>query len=147
MTTASVRGRHQRLSPHAGDVLDPAAVLRPSRARCSHLVFGVPCGPFREIAVYSIGTRNIVHAMQKHVVQRCLGVTSGGTRTAPRPSNSAFFEWFTKPLFGRTTQADQRTQDEIVMRSSLRWTIAARSACGCVGDRQLPGGATICSAR
>jgi hypothetical protein len=48
--------------------------------------------PFHEIAVYSKGTRNIVQAMQEHAVQRYLGVTSGGTSTAPQPGSSAFFE-------------------------------------------------------
>lgn len=63
-------------------------------------------------------------AMQEHAVQRYLGVTSGGTSTTRQPGNSAFFEWVIKPVFGRTTYGDQRSQEDIVMRSPLRWTIA-----------------------
>jgi uncharacterized protein YbjT (DUF2867 family) len=122
---ASLHGRHQRLRRHAGDVLDPAAVLRAVEGQDAVIsVFGVPFDPFHEIAVYSTGTRNLVQAMQQHAVQRYLGVTSGGTSTAPQPGNSAFFEWFIKPVIGRTSYADQRRQEQIVMASPLRWTIA-----------------------
>jgi len=122
---ASLEGRHQRLRPHAGDVLDPDAVLRAVEGHDAVIsVFGVPYDPLHAIEAYSTGTRNIVQAMREHAVQRYVGVTSGGTSTAPQPGSSAFFEWFIKPVFGRTTYADQRRQEEIVMRSSLRWTIA-----------------------
>src|SRR5205823_1204853 len=53
-----------------------------------------------------------------------LGVTSGGTSAAAQPGSSAFFEWFVKPVIGRTSYADQRRQEQIVMRSPLRWTKA-----------------------
>jgi putative NADH-flavin reductase len=122
---ALLHGRHLRLRPHAGDVLDPAAVLHAVEGHEAVIsVFGVPFDPLHEIAVYSKGTRNIVQAMQEHAVQRYLGVTSGGTSTAPQPGSSAFFEWFIKPVIGRTSYADQRRQEQIVMRSPLRWTIA-----------------------
>ncbi len=122
---ASLDGKHQRLRPHAGDVLDPDAVLRAVEGHDAVIsVFGVPYDPFRAIEAYSKGTRNVVQAMQEHAVERYVGVTSGGTSTAPQPGSSAFFEWIIKPVFGRTTYADQRRQEEIVMRSSSRWTIA-----------------------
>ena len=54
----------------------------------------------------------------------CGGLTSGGTSAATQPGSSVFFEWFIKPFFGRTSIADQRRQEQIVMRSPLRWTIA-----------------------
>jgi putative NADH-flavin reductase len=126
--SAALQGKHERLRPHAGDVLDAAAVLSAVEGHDAVIsAFGVPYDPFHEIVVYSNGTRNIVRAMQEHAVQRYLGVTSGGTSTTPQPGGSALFEWFIKPVFGRTTYADQRRQEEIVMRSSLRWTIARPS--------------------
>jgi putative NADH-flavin reductase len=113
------------LRPHAGNVLDPAAVSRAVEGHDAVIAaFGVPYDPLHEISMYSNGTRNIVQAMQDHAVQRYVGVTSGGTSTAPPPGSSAFFEWFIKPVFGRTTHADQRRQEQIVMHSPLRWTIA-----------------------
>jgi len=79
----SLHGKHQRLCPHVGDVLDPAAVLRAVEGHDAVIsVFGVPFDPFHEITVYSTGTRSIVQAMQEQAVQRYLGVTSGGTSTA-----------------------------------------------------------------
>src|SRR6478735_8131521 len=50
------------------------------------------------------------------------------TSTAPQPGTSALFEWFIKPVVGRTTYADQAEAGaEIVMRTSLRWRIARPS--------------------
>lgn len=48
---ASLQGRHQRLRPYAGDVLDPAAVSRAVEGHDAVIsAFGVPYDPFREIA-------------------------------------------------------------------------------------------------
>jgi len=109
-------------------VLGPAAVSGAVEGHDAVIaLFGVPYDLFHEITVYSNGTRNIVHAMQQHAVGRYVGVTSGGTSTAPQPGSSVFFEWVIKPVFGRTTYADQRRQEQIVMRSALRWTIVRPS--------------------
>jgi uncharacterized protein YbjT (DUF2867 family) len=107
---ASLLGRHRRPRPNAGDVLDPAAVLRAVEGHDAVIsAFGVPYDPFHEIAVYSTGTRNIV-----------------------------------QPIIGRTSYADQRRQEQILMRSSLRWTIARPGrACQCGGDRTLLCGTRI----
>ena len=64
---ASLEGRHQRLRPHAGNVLDPDAVLRAVEGHEAVIsVFGLPYDPFHTIEVYSKGTRNIAQAMQEH---------------------------------------------------------------------------------
>jgi putative NADH-flavin reductase len=120
----SLNGQHERLNVHAGDVLDPAAVRSAVEGHEAVIaVYGVPLSPFKAITVYSEGTRNIVSAMESTGVSRYLGVTSGGTSPSPQPNSSFVFEWFIKPVIGGTHYRGQRRQEEIVMASSLRWTI------------------------
>ena len=122
---ASVQRHHDRLQTTSGDVLDAAAVLRAVEGQDAVIsVYGVRFDPLHEITVYSEGTRNIVQSMQHHGVRRYVGVTSGGTRTESQPGSGLVFEWVFKRGIGRTHYADQRRQEQIVMASSLRWTIA-----------------------
>jgi hypothetical protein len=62
--------------------------------------------------------------MEHHGVRRYVGVTSGGTSEASQPGSGLVFEWVFKRGIGRTHYADQRRQEQIVMASALRWTIA-----------------------
>ena len=76
---ASLDGKHLRLRAQAGNVLDPAAVLRAVDGHDAVIsVFGVPFDPFHEIELYSKGTRNIVQAMHEHAVPRYLGLPPAG---------------------------------------------------------------------
>ena len=95
---ASLQGRHQRLQPFRGHVLDAAAVRRAVDGQDVVIsVYGVPFDPFHEISVYSEGALNIVEAMQHDGVPRYLRVTSGRTTPSARSGSSLFFELFITP--------------------------------------------------
>ena len=122
---AAVQRDHDHLQTASGDVLDAAAVLRAVEEQDAVIsVYGVRFDPLHKITIFSAGTRNIVQSMEHHGVQRYVGVTSGGTSEASQPGSGLVFEWVFKRGIGRTHYADQRRQEQIVIASSLRWTIA-----------------------
>jgi putative NADH-flavin reductase len=98
----------------------------------------------RPITVYSVGTANIIDAMQRHDVSRLIVVSSAPLDPAYRPSDSFFFTRVMQPLFmsrpGRTTYDDMRRMESRVRDSDRDWTIVRSSwlfNCADVTDYQL----------
>lgn len=126
--------RHERLRVLRGDVFDLASVERAVAGQDAVLSsLGVPFSR-KPISVYSEGVANIVRAMQRYGVRRLVCVSSSATdpRTRYHDTGGGFvFEKLLKPLvvktFGRTTYADMRRMEALVMESGLEWVIVRPS--------------------
>jgi putative NADH-flavin reductase len=113
-----------RLRVVRGDVLDAASVEQAIAGQDAVIaVFGTGY-TFKPVTLYSMGTQNIVNAMEKLHIPRLVAVTSGGTSPAHDASEGFVFGRIIKPIIGRTLYADMRRMEQIVMVSSLDWTIA-----------------------
>jgi uncharacterized protein YbjT (DUF2867 family) len=94
---------------------------------------GVPYGR-KPISIYSVGTANIVRAMNRAEVTRLAVVSSTATDPAVRHLDSGggfFFEKVLKPVisstFGKTLYADMLRMENLVSESDLDWTIVRPS--------------------
>lgn len=114
---------HERLRVLRGDVLDAASVEQAIAGQDAVIaVFGSGY-TFKPVTLYSMGTQNIVNAMEKLHVQRLVAVTSGGTSPVHDAHEGFVFGRIIKPIIGRTLYADMRRMEQIVMTSHLDWTI------------------------
>lgn len=112
-----------RLHVIRGDVLDAASVEQAIAGQDAAIaVFGSGY-TFKPVTLYSIGTQNIVNAMEKLQIQRLVAVTFGGTSPIHDAHEGFVFGRIIKPIIGRTLYADMRRMEQIVMASSLDWTI------------------------
>jgi putative NADH-flavin reductase len=118
---------HERLTVVGGDVADAAAVeaaVRGADAVLSSL--GVPYSR-QPISVYSVGTTNILRAMDATGVARFIGVSSSATDPSAGPHGGFFFEKvlqpFTITVLGRTLYDDMRRMEDLVTASDVDWTI------------------------
>lgn len=123
--------RAGRLQLAGGDVFDLSAVDQAVSGQCAVLSsLGVPFS-LKPITVYSQGMANIVHAMQRHAVQRLVCVSA--TPVDPRYDTKGgfIFEKVMKPVIshtlGRTMYADLRRMEKLVTHSDLDWTILRAS--------------------
>jgi putative NADH-flavin reductase len=126
--------RHENLTVFAGDVTDLAsttAAIHGSDVVLSTL--GVPYGR-KPISIYSLGTANIVRAMESARIRRLAVVSSSATDPAVRHLDSGggfFFEKILKPViggtFGKSLYADMLRMENLLHESDLDWTIARPS--------------------
>ncbi len=115
--------RHERLKVVHGDVLDADSVEQAIMGQDAVIaVFGGKY-TFKPVTLYSVGTQRIVNAMEKLHVQRLVAVTSRGTNPVYDANEGFVFGRIIKPIIGRTLYADMRRMEQIVMASSLDWTI------------------------
>lgn len=119
-----------RLRVLSGDVYDLAAVEQAVAGQDA--VFSALGGVFgrKEVTVYSQGTGNIVQAMKDNGVRRLICITSSALE--PHETGGGFFfDNIMSPLvvnvFGKTLYADMRRMEELVMSSTLDWTIVRPS--------------------
>lgn len=113
----------ERLRVVRGDVLDAASVEQAIAGQDAVIaVFGGQY-TFKPVTLYSIGAQNIVNAMEKLQIQRLVAVTSGGTNPVHDAHEGFVFGKIIKPTIGRTIYADMGRMEQIVMASSLDWTI------------------------
>lgn len=141
-----------RIDVVAGDVLDPAAVVRAVEGT-EVVVSALGIGMHRHATtVYSQGTANIVEAMRTEGSRRLLVVS---TASLEFPAPRRFAEWAVAKLLHRILAkpyADMALMERSVRGSDLDWTLvrAARLTNGPVTgryrtavDAKLPGGWSI----
>jgi len=123
--------RDASLQVVGGDVLDPGAVGRAVAGQGAVLsTLGVPY-TLKEITLYSRGMAHIVQAMNDCGVRRLVCVSSSAVDPHAGAHGGFLFEKVLVPLIthtiGRTTYADQRRMEALVMSSGLDWTIVRPS--------------------
>ena len=122
-TPEKVTERPPGLKVMEGDALRAEDVLRAVEGQDAVVTtLGVPY-TFKPVTIYSDGIRNILDAMERQGVPRLVAVTSGGTHPGRDPNNPLFFEYFLKPIVGRTLYADMRRMEGLIQGTQLDWTI------------------------
>lgn len=123
--------RHERLQVMQGDVFDLAAVEQAVAGQDAVLsTLGVPFS--REpITVYSQGVAHIVQAMKHYDVRRLVCVSSSAAGTNHDTGAGFIFDKVLQPIvmstIGKTTYADMKRMEALVMQSDLDWTIVRPS--------------------
>ena len=129
--TAFVRDRrklsdidHAKLRFAEGDVLNSASVV--SHMKTHDAVF-CALGAGRKGIVRSIGTKNIIEAMQVNGIERFICQTTLGCGESWKNLNffwkRIMFGWFLKVAF-----QDHELQEQYIFKSDLRWTIVRPAA-------------------
>ena len=123
--------RHEGLQVMQGDVFDLAAVEQAVAGQDAVLsTLGVPFS--REpITVYSQGVAHIVQAMKQYGVRRLVCVSSSAAGTSHDTGAGFIFDKVLQPIvmstIGKTTYADMKRMETLVMQSGLDWTIVRPS--------------------
>ena len=123
--------RHERLQVIRGDVFDLSSVEQAVAGQDA--VLSTLGGTFgsKTITVYSQGTAHIVQAMNHYGVRRLVCVSSSAAGTDHDTGGGFIFDKIMQPIIistiGRTTYADMRRMETLVMNSHLDWTIVRPS--------------------
>ena len=119
-----------KLTVAAADVRDAAAVTKVVAGADAVLsTLGVSFTR-QPVNTYSVGTGNIVAAMQSSGVRRLAVVSSTGAYPTPRtafPLALTVFEPIITRTIGKTVYGDIRRMENIVRGSALEWTIVRPS--------------------
>ena len=123
--------QHPNLTVARADVLDASAVEGVvSGADAILSTLGAPYGRKR-VAVYSVGARNILAAMERHHVRRLVVVSSSATDPKPYADAGFFFNRVVQPfvvnVLGKTVYEDMRRMEELIRSSEVDWTIVRPS--------------------
>jgi putative NADH-flavin reductase len=123
--------QHPNLTVARADVLDASAVEGVvSGADAILSTLGAPYGR-KQVAVYSVGVRNILTAMERHQVRRLVVVSSSATDPKPYADAGFFFNRVVQPfvvnLLGKTVYEDMRRMEELIRNSEVDWTIVRPS--------------------
>ena len=114
---------HERLHVVRGDVFDTQAVEEAITGSDAVISVLGSAYSFKTIHLYSVGTANILQAMQKQGLHRFLCTSSGAANPRYDPREGVFFGLFFKRTIGRTLYADMGRMEEEVMKTPLDWTI------------------------
>jgi putative NADH-flavin reductase len=123
--------QHPNLRVARADVLDASAVEGVvSGADAILSTLGAPYGR-KQVAVYSVGVRNILTAMERHQVRRLVVVSSSATDPKPYADAGFFFNRVVQPfvvnVLGKTVYEDMRRMEELIRNSEVDWTIVRPS--------------------
>lgn len=123
--------QHPNLTVARADVLDASAVEGVvSGADAILSTLGAPYG-LKQVAVYSVGARNILTAMERHQVRRVVVVSSSATDPKPYADAGFFFNRVVQPfvvnVLGKTVYEDMRRMEELIRNSEVDWTIVRPS--------------------
>jgi putative NADH-flavin reductase len=123
--------QHPNLTVARADVLDASAVEGVvSGADAILSTLGAPYGR-KQVAVYSVGVRNILTAMERHQVRRIVVVSSSATDPKPYADAGFFFNRVVQPfvvnVLGKTVYEDMRRMEELIRNSEVDWTIVRPS--------------------
>ena len=123
--------QHLNLTVARADVLDASAVEGVvSGADAILSTLGAPYG-LKQVAVYSVGARNILTAMERHQVRRLVVVSSSATDPKPYADAGFFFNRVVQPfvvnVLGKTVYEDMRRLEELIRNSEVDWTIVRPS--------------------
>ena len=107
-----------------GNVLDRGSLTRAVEGQaavvCS-LGSGVT-GPFKEMTMFSEGTRNLIAAMQEQNVRRIVCITGIGAGES-KGHGPWYYNWLFQPLVLRGVYEDKTRQENLVRSSGLAWTL------------------------
>ncbi len=116
---------HPKLSLIAGDVFDSQAV---ADAIQTHDGVMITLGSSKLTGnLRSQGTKNIIHAMEKHGVKRLICQTTLGVGES-RSNLNFFWKYLMFGILLRNVLKDHEVQEDTVKRSSLEWTIVRPAA-------------------
>jgi putative NADH-flavin reductase len=123
--------RHQRLRVMWGDVFDLASVERAVAGQDAILsTLGVPFGR-KPITVYSQGVAHIIQAMKRYGVRRIVCVSSSAAGANHDTGAGFIFDRILQPIvmstIGKTTYADMKRMETLLMKSDLDWTVVRPS--------------------
>lgn len=123
-TPAKVTVSAPNLKVVKGDVMAADTLVAPFEgAEAIVCCVGVasPMAARKGTTVYSVGTRNIVDAMQKARARRLIVVSSAGV--APRKGAPIFYKLIVKPYFLEPSYQDMRLMEAFLRSSDVEWTI------------------------
>ncbi len=110
----------------AGDVSDPAQVEAAVRG-VDAVISAVGVNPSRgAITTYSVGTRNMLEAMQRHGVRRIVSVSSKNLAEQGGAGEPALFRLVVGPLLhavNKTLYADMQRMEVLLRDSDRDWTV------------------------
>lgn len=115
---------HRNLTRRAGDVLDPVAVADAVKGRDAVLIV---LGAGRKGTVRSVGTGNVIAAMERHGVRRLVCQSTLGAGDSHALLNF-FWKHIVFGLLLRDAFADHEAQEALVRQSGLDWTIVRPAA-------------------
>ncbi|HZC04862.1 MAG TPA: SDR family oxidoreductase [Ktedonobacterales bacterium] len=123
--------RHDHLRVMRGDVFDLASVERAVAGQDAILsTLGVPFSR-KPITVYSQGVAHMLQAMKRFGVRRIVCVSSGAAGENRDTGAGYFFDNVLLPIMmstiGKTTFADMKRMEALVMASGLDWTVVRPS--------------------
>ncbi len=112
---------HDHLIPCKGDIHDHDAVERATQNQDAVIcTLGMPL--FNNDKLRSIGTKNIINAMNTTGVTRLICLSSMGTGDS-RQLLPAKYKYLIAPLLMRRLFADHALQEQAIKQSNLDWTI------------------------
>ncbi|WIG60565.1 MAG: NAD-dependent epimerase/dehydratase [Ktedonobacterales bacterium] len=122
---------HEHLRVMYGDVFDLSSVEQAVAGQDAVLsTLGVPFTR-KPITVYSQGTAHIVQAMQRYGVRRLICVSSSAVGTNHDTGAGFIFDKVLQPIvlstIGKTTYADMKRMETLLMKSQLDWTVVRPS--------------------
>ena len=123
--------RNDRLNVMSGDVFEPTLVEQAVAGQDAVLsTLGVP---FRRqpITIYSQGMAHIVQAMNHSGVRRVICASSSSVGTNHDTGGGFLFDKILLPIIlstlGKTTYADMKQMETLLMKSELDWTVVRPS--------------------
>jgi len=112
---------HDHLNPCKGDIHDLSAVERATKGQDAVIcALGMPL--LNNDKLRSIGTKNIINAMNTTGVTRLICLSSMGTADSHQLL-PAKYKYLIAPLFMRRLFADHALQEQSIRQSNLDWTI------------------------
>jgi putative NADH-flavin reductase len=119
---ASLAPYHNNLTTFVGDISDADAVVRAMKGHDAVCVSIGIAPTLKPVTVFSQGTTNVIHAMQKHSVKTIVGVTGIGAGDSKNKGGFLYDRIF-NPLLLKTIYEDKDRQEEIIRQSGLEWMI------------------------
>jgi len=117
--------RHALLTVVRGDVMNVATLDAPMQGQ--QAVFSALGSRGNgKTTVYSVGTANIINAMDTHKVKRLIAVTSVSVE-AQDPSFGFIYGTIMRRLFIKNFYADMRRMETVVRASDTDWTLVRPS--------------------
>jgi putative NADH-flavin reductase len=114
----------QHVEKAVGNVLEPGTLEKVLTGQeaviCS--LGSAATGPFKEMAMLSQGTRNLVAAMKSQRVNQLICITGIGAGDS-EGHGPWYYNWLIQPLMLRGVYKDKTRQEEIVRVSGLVWTL------------------------
>lgn len=115
---------HPRLQKATADVMEPDSldpVFRGADAVVNCVGVSSPGQARKGTKVYSIGTENVLGAMERTGRTRIIAVSSAGV--GPRKGAPVLYKAVVRPLFLEPAYEDMRVMERLLEESGLDWTV------------------------